>query len=110
MNDSFATQIIRQAKIEGSFQPGNRRAKHETSILLGRHPIFWGAFSAYLQNAYGMDSYAEFWEEVGKLHFFGSLESIVAKVYGKNLRTFGMNLKILFPYLNLIALSIQKIE
>lgn len=87
LNDSFATHIIRQAKIEEKFPNWQQASQARDIYPVGSTPyLFGGAFSAYLQNAYGMDSYAQFWEEVGKLHFFGSLESIVAKVYGKKLK------------------------
>jgi len=87
LNDSFATQIIRQAKIEGKFPTWQQASQARDIYPIGATPyLFGGAFSAYLQNAYGMDSYGEFWGELGKFHFFGSLESIVAKVYGKKLK------------------------
>jgi len=84
LNDSFATQIIRQAKIEEKFPTWQQASQARDIYPVGSTPyLFGGAFSDYLQNTYGMDSYGEFWGELGKFHFFGSLESIVAKVYGK---------------------------
>ena len=87
LNDSFATQIIRQAKIEEKFPTWQQASQARDIYPVGSTPyLFGGAFSDYLQNTYGMDSYGEFWGELGKFHFFGSLESIVAKVYGKKLK------------------------
>lgn len=68
-NDKHYLQILAQTKLENKFPtwfqtfatrdiyPGD-----EISIAAG------SAFSAYLINTFGIEKYAEFWEECGKLH------------------------------------------
>lgn len=86
LNDAFASHIILQAKIEGLFPEWQNVTGVRDIYPVGSLPyLFGGAFSAYLQDAYGMEKYATLWEAFGRLHFFGSLESIVKKTYDKNL-------------------------
>lgn len=87
LNDAFSTQIIRQAKIEGKFPNWQQASQVRDIYPVGSVPyLFGGAFSSYLQKTYGMEKYAQFWEACGKLHFMGSLESIILSIYGKDLK------------------------
>lgn len=62
LHDEYTLHIIRQAKIEGCFpkytQIQGARDIFPTGDL---YYHFGGAFSAYLQQKYGMEKYADFW-------------------------------------------------
>jgi hypothetical protein len=84
LNDAFSTHCIKQAKIENCFPSLYDITGARDIYPSGSLPyIFGGAFSSYLQKTYGLEKYAEFWHESGKLHFFKLYAGILKKVYGK---------------------------
>ncbi len=81
--DQFALQILSQAKLDNRFPswievagardvyPGDKLSHAACS-----------AFTAFLQQAYGMDKFYEYWKECGSLHFFYFTTGIFYKIYG----------------------------
>src|SRR5574344_55245 len=84
LNDSFATHILKQAKLEGKF-PSWKEASYTRDIYpIGTIPyIFGGSFNAYIQNRFGLAKYAEFWTLCGSTFSFE--QTIFKKVYGISL-------------------------
>ena len=82
MNSEYAKQILKQAKIEGCF-PDYADVQGARDIYPSANAsyIFGGAFCKWLQEKYGMEKYAEFWQtcvSLKKLTYF----SCFKKVYG----------------------------
>lgn len=71
LNDPYYLQMARQAKINGNFPSyadvtGSRDIFPAGSSAYG----FGGPFTAWLQEKYGMQKYADFWyEAINRLHF-----------------------------------------
>ena len=61
LNDSYALQMVRQAKIEGKFPSYSDVKGAADSYPRGSFYYFNGAFAEYLQKTYGMEKYAQFW-------------------------------------------------
>ena len=84
-NDCYYQQLLIQAKIEGKFpnwlQAAALRDIHPGNDLC--HAAATG-FSAYLIQSRGIEKYAEFWNECGKLHLF-FMSGIFFKIYGERL-------------------------
>ncbi|OJF77623.1 MAG: hypothetical protein BKP49_01200 [Treponema sp. CETP13] len=84
LNNAFSTQIIKQAKIEGKFPSLYDVTGARDTYPSGKLPyIFGGAFSKYLQETYGIQKYADFWEECGRLHLYTIDSGILRRVYNK---------------------------
>lgn len=81
--DRFAMQILSQAKLDNRFPSwievaGARDVYPEAKLS---HTAC-SAFTAYLQQTYGMEKFYEYWKECGSLHFFYFTTGIFYKVYG----------------------------
>ena len=64
LNDSYATHIITQAKLENKFPTWKEATGARDIYPTGSLPyIFGGAFHYYIQNRFGMEKYVEFWEK-----------------------------------------------
>ena len=61
LNDGYALQQIRQAKIEGKFPAYSDVKGASDAYPRNSFYYFNGAFAEYLQRTYGMQKYAEFW-------------------------------------------------
>ncbi len=61
LNDAYALQMIRQAKIEGKFPSYSDVKGASDAYPRNSFYYFNGAFADYLQKNYGMDKYAELW-------------------------------------------------
>ena len=61
LNDPYALQQIRQAKIEGKFPTYSDVKGASDAYPRNAFYYFNGAFAEYLQKNYGMEKYAEFW-------------------------------------------------
>lgn len=86
LNDAFSLHVVRQAKLENKFPGWQDVTGAYGAYTDGSLPYMFGAaFSSYIQQTYGMDTYAEFWEESGKVHFFKLSAGIFKKVYGLSL-------------------------
>lgn len=86
LNDAFSLHVVRQAKLENKFPGWQDVTGAYGAYTDGSLPYMFGAaFSSYIQQKYGMDTYAEFWEESGKVHFFKLSAGIFKKVYGLSL-------------------------
>ena len=86
LNDAFSLHVVRQAKLENKFPGWQDVTGAYGAYTDGSLPYMFGAaFSSYIQQTYGMDKYAEFWEESGKVHFFKLSAGIFKKVYGLSL-------------------------
>lgn len=84
LNDSYATHIITQAKLENKFPTWKEATGARDVYPTGSLPyIFGGAFHYYIQNRFGMEKYVEFWEKANASIF--SESSIFKKVYGYKL-------------------------
>ena len=80
--DRFALQILSQAKLDNKFpswiEVAGARDVHPGDKL---SHVACSAFTAYLQQAYGMEKFYEYWKECGSLHFFYFTTGIFYKVY-----------------------------
>ena len=83
--DSYYQQLLIQTKLEKKF-PSWFQAISARDIHPGKDICYAAAsaFAAYLMQAYGVEKYAEFWQECGKLHL-PLLAGIFYKVYGKSI-------------------------
>lgn len=86
LNDAFSLHVVRQAKLENKFPDWPDVTGAYGAYTDGSLPYMFGAsFSSYIQQRFGMDKYAEFWKESGKVHFFKLSAGIFKKVYGLSL-------------------------
>ncbi len=86
LNDIYATHIIAQAKIEHKFPDWKQVAYTRDIYPVGQLPyLFGGAFSSYLQRRYGMGTYAQYWEECGKIQPFKLVPGVFKSVYGRDI-------------------------
>ena len=84
LNDSYATHIITQAKLENKFPTWKEATGARDVYPTGSLPyIFGGAFHYYIQNRFGMEKYVEFWEKANASLLSEAL--IFKKVYGYKL-------------------------
>lgn len=83
MNDAYSLHVLRQGKLENKF-PDWRQVTGSRDLHPGKtlSYIYGGAFSAYLQSRYGMEKYAEYWHECGKINFFTVSSKIFHRVFG----------------------------
>ena len=61
LNDAYALQMVRQAKIEDKFPSYSDVKGASDAYPRGAFYYFNGAFAEYLQKTYGMQKYADFW-------------------------------------------------
>lgn len=61
LNDSYALQMVRQAKLEDKFPKYSDVKGASDAYPRGSFYYFNGAFTDYLQKQYGMEKYAEYW-------------------------------------------------
>lgn len=61
LNDPYALQMVRQAKIEGQFPKYSDVKGASDAYPGGAFYYFNGAFAEFLQSNFGMQKYAEFW-------------------------------------------------
>lgn len=88
LNDVFATHIIAQAKLENKFPDWKQAAYTRDIYPVGQLPyLFGGAFAAYIQQKYGMEKYAKYWEECGKIQLFKLVPGVFKSVYRKDIET-----------------------
>ena len=87
LNDPYALQMIRQAKIEGKF-PKYSDVKGSADVY-PRNSFYYfnGAFADYLQKNFGMHKYAEFWYRCINIEHLSDLT-----VAGAFKKTFGIKL------------------
>lgn len=86
LNDAYSLHMLKQGKIENKFPSWADVAGSRDTSPSGSLPyLFGGAFSAYLQQKFGMEKYAEFWKESGKLHIFAFSSGIFKKVYNTSI-------------------------
>lgn len=70
LNSAYAVHVIRQAKIEDKFPDWRDIAGSYDLYTDGSLPyIFGGAFSNYLYQKYGMEKFADFWNQCSNFHF-----------------------------------------
>lgn len=81
LNDEFAMQNVKQAKIQNKF-PYYFDVQTSTDIYpYGQFYYFNGAFNAWLQEKYGMEKYAKLWYTCVNLGAV-SIKSAYKKIYG----------------------------
>lgn len=85
LNDEYAKQMVKQAKIEGNF-PDYWDAQGSADIYpRGSFYYFNGAFAEWLQRTYGMDKYAMFWYKCVNVQALTTGKAF-KKVYGMSIR------------------------
>lgn len=85
LNNEYAKHVVKQAKLEGKF-PSYYDAQGSSSMQNVAHPYKFGsAFAQYLQETYGMQSYAQFWYDTVNLKKVG-LNRRFKNVYGIKLK------------------------
>ncbi len=88
LNDVYATHILAQAKLEGTFPDWKQAAYTRDIYPVGQLPyLFGGAFAAYIQQRFGMEKYAQYWEECGKIQLFKLVPGVFKSVYRKDIDT-----------------------
>lgn len=86
LNDEYAKQYVKQAKIEGSF-PSYYDVQGASDIRpYGDYYYFNGAFHQWIQQKYGMEKYAQFWYKAVNLRGF-TIGQVYKKVYGVSVKT-----------------------
>lgn len=84
-NDKYYLKLLSQAKLENKFPTRFQSFAARDIYPENELPIAAGsAFAAYLINTFGIEKYAEFWEECGKLHFYFTA-GIFKKVYNQSI-------------------------
>lgn len=83
LSDGHAIQILAQAKLDGEF-PTWLQASGARDIYPGKQLALTAgaAFTAYIQQRWGIYRYAEFWNECGRVHAFSLTAGIFRKIYG----------------------------
>ncbi len=87
LNDPYIRQYLLQASLEDEFLTAP-----QASGALDRFPFssayyfYGGFFSRYLQETYGMESYADLWHETGKGWIIPGLSGAFRRVYGERLK------------------------
>jgi len=87
LNDPYIRQYLLQAALEDEFL-----THPQASGALDRFPFsssyyfYGGFFSHYLQETYGMESYADLWHETGKGWIIPGLAGAFRRVYGETLK------------------------
>ena len=86
LNDGYFLQILSQAKLEGKF-PKYSQVTTVRDIYPGEElSLAAGAgFAAFLMNEYGIEKYAELWENSGKINPLMT-QGVFRKTYGKKLK------------------------
>lgn len=86
LNDEFAKHFVKQAKIEGKFPNYYDVTGASDKYPVGSYYWFNGAFHQWLQENFGMQKYAEFWDQLVNLK---SLTVGIAfkKIYELELKT-----------------------
>jgi hypothetical protein len=86
--DTPYAAAIRQDILEGKFKSFNQATGAWDHYPFDIYYVYGGCFSRYLQATYGMDKYAELWQEMGKGHVLRGLDGLgpfkgdFEKVYG----------------------------
>lgn len=85
VNSGEAMSMIIQSKVEDKF-PSWKDIAGPRDIYPSQSAsyMFGGAFSAWLQNEYGMSTYADFWKECSTVDLLG-FQHIFKKIYGMSL-------------------------
>ena len=85
MKDGYFLQILSQAKLEGKF-PNWFQVTTVRDIYPGEELVYaaGAGFAAFLMNEYGVEKYAELWQESGKNHPFLT-QGVFYTVYEKTL-------------------------
>ncbi len=84
LNDPYALQMVRQAKIEGKFPSYSDVKGASDAYPANSFYYFNGSFAQYLQQEYGMQKYAEFWYRCVNFKNL-SVAGAFKKVYGLKL-------------------------
>jgi len=61
LNDEFAKQMVKQAKLEGKFPAFNDVQGSRDAYPVGSYYFFNGAFHEWLQKKYGFEPYVKWW-------------------------------------------------
>ncbi|MBO4629361.1 MAG: hypothetical protein J5687_05360 [Treponema sp.] len=88
LNDPYALQQIRQAKIEGKFPKYADVTGASDAYPRNSFYYFNGAFAEYLQRTFGMHKYAEFWYRCINIEHLSDLTA-----GGAFKKTFGIKIK-----------------
>ena len=88
LNDPYALQMLRQAKIEGKFPAYADVTGASDSYPRNSFYYFNGAFADYLQRTFGMHKYAEFWYRCINIEHLSDLTA-----GGAFKKTYGIKLK-----------------
>lgn len=88
LNDPLTRHRFVQDKIEGRFLGWKEAAGARDVFPDGSvYYLYGGAFSAYLQQTYGMERYARLWKEGAKFNpFIGYLQLRFRRVYGMSIK------------------------
>lgn len=86
LNNDFAKQQVRQAKIEGKFPKYNEVQGARDIYPVGSYYYFNGAFNQWLQDNFGMEKYSELWYRMINFKNF-SVQSAFRTVYEIELKT-----------------------
>lgn len=86
LSDPFSTQIVNQAKIEGTF-PSWRDVTGACDTFPGGTDayMFGACFADYVQRTFGMEKYGEFWRNAGSSFSLAFAAGVFRKTYGKSI-------------------------
>lgn len=87
LNDPYIRQHLIQAALEDEFltSPAASGALDQFPFASAYY-FYGGHFSRYLQETYGMELYADLWEETGKGWIIPGFSGAFQRVYGKKLK------------------------
>ncbi|MDR1786709.1 MAG: hypothetical protein LBR23_09660 [Spirochaetaceae bacterium] len=87
LNDGYSLHMVRQAKIEGKFPRWNDATGFRDTFPGGNIPyLFGGAFTAWLEEQYGMEKYAALWRTANnslpiRMNFYNTYGIEIAKAW-----------------------------
>ena len=83
VSDTIAMEYLVQAKAAKKFPTWQQVSGVSDSYLYSAvEKAVCSAFSAYVMQRWGVDAFAEYWRECGRVHFFALMPGIFRKVYG----------------------------
>lgn len=87
LDDGFSLEILSRAKKEGCFPSWIDAAGAKDTYPTEISRAAYSAFAAYIQQKWGMDAFADFWQKCGSVNFFMITPGIFRKVYKIPLKT-----------------------
>lgn len=86
INDGFSLQILSQAKRENHFPSWIDATGGKDNYPTEISKISYAAFSAYIQQRWGLDKFKDFWKACGSVTYFTLTPGVFKKIYKISLK------------------------